>query len=150
MFQQRKSNLQYFQCTTRGFNYANRGETRECDIPCIPITRHWPDQIYYHVCVSMLPRNREHMLLRAKFNTARPQGAAQWTCIYRRRWAVLPCPRLTSPCLTNATRVAGKRLANAILARIQIKARGYGTDFRVKAKHPYGLVARARLRVVYS
>lgn len=62
----------------------------------------------------------------------------------------LTLPRLTSPCLANATRVAGKRLANAILARIRVKARGYGTDFRVKAKRPYGLVARARLRVVCS
>lgn len=59
-------------------------------------------------------------------------------------------PCLTSPCLANATRVAGKRLANAILARIRVKTRGYGTDFRVKAKRPYGLVARARLRLVCS
>lgn len=50
----------------------------------------------------------------------------------------LALPRLTSPCLANATQVTGKRLANAILARIRVKARGYGTDFRVKAKRPRG------------
>jgi len=90
------------------------------------------------VCIDAAAKPRTYVAT-SKIQYAQPRGVARWTRIYRRRWVALPG-------LADATRVTGKRLANAILARIQVKARGYETDFRIKAKRPYGLVARARLR----
>lgn len=118
--------------------------TRERDIPRIPITRHWPDQIYCRACVSMPPRKPRTYVATSKIQYRPTTGSRLVNPYLSSALSRLALPRLTSPRLANATRVAGKRLANAILARIRVKARGYRTDFRVKAKRPYGTSPTSR------
>lgn len=101
---------------------------RKRDIPRIPITRHLPDRIYCRACVSMPPPKPRTYVTTSKIQYAQPRGSpgepvfivdAELPCL------ALPCPRSARPRLADATQVPGKRLANAILVRIRVKARGY-------------------------
>lgn len=88
------------------------------------------------VCIDAAAKPRTYVATsKIQYAELRSERAARWTYIYRRLWTAL--------CFASQMQ-RGKRLANAILARIRVKACGYAPDFPVKAKRPYGLAARAR------
>lgn len=123
---------------------------REHDIPRIPITRHWPDRIYYRACVSIPtpsppPKPRTYVAT-SKIQYAQPRGSLGEP-VFIVDAAELPRLALA---YALASQMQRKSPVSGLLTRFSsvygLRHAGTEPDFRVKAKHPYGLVARAASR----
>lgn len=125
-------NLQYFWRAVRRFNYANTRGGSAISPAYSDNSSLVRSNLLPRVCIDAAAKPRTACCFTSKIQYAELLGEPLGEPIF--------IVGSEPPCLASQMQ-RGKRLANAILARIRVKACGYAPDFPVRAKRPYRCAA---------